>query len=206
MKSFKQFLEEEKKGALHVFDIDDTMFHTTARVKVRNKDGKIIRYLTNQQFNKYRLRPGEKFDYSEFHSAKKFHDESRPIEKMIRKIRKIHDLSKKKENHKVIINTARADFDNKDKFLDKFRKHDIEIDGIHVHRAGNIPGDDIPAVKKVKIIKQYIDNHGYKKVIMYDDSKTNLQALLQMKNMYPDVKFVAYHAQPDGSIKHYKGE
>ena len=202
MQSFKQFLEEQRRGALHVFDIDDTMFHTTARVKVRNKDGKIIRYLTNQQFNRYRLRPGERFDYREIHSAKKFHDESKPIERMIRKIRKVHDLSKKKDNHKVIINTARADFDNKDKFLDKFRKHDIEIDGIHVHRAGNIPGDDIPAVKKVKIIKQYIDNHGYKKVIMYDDSKTNLQALLQMKNMYPDVKFVAYHAQPDGSIKH----
>lgn len=203
---FTEFLEEDAKGTLHVFDIDDTMFHTTAKVKVRNKDGKIIRYLTNAQFNRYHLRPGEKFDFSEFHSAKKFHDESKPIEKMINKVKKIHNISKKKVNHKVIINTARADFDNKDRFLNKFRHHGIEIDGIHVHRAGNIPGDDLPADKKVKIIKQYIDKHDYKKVVMYDDSRTNLKALLQMKKEYPNVKFVAYHAQPDGSIKHYKGE
>ena len=36
MISFKQFIEEAKKGSLHVVDIDDTLFHTTAKVRVRN--------------------------------------------------------------------------------------------------------------------------------------------------------------------------
>lgn len=205
MKSFKSYIEEQS-NALHVFDIDDTMFHTTARVRVRNSAGKIIRYLSNAQFNNYKLKPGEKYDFREFRSASKFDRESRPINKMLQTVRKVHGLSKTKKNSKVIINTARADFDDKEQFLNKFRKHDIDIDDIHVHRAGNIPGDDLPAHKKVKIIKQYIDKHGYKKVVMYDDSKSNLKALLQMKKAYPHVKFVAYHAQPDGSIKHFKGE
>lgn len=205
MKSFKSYIEEQS-NALHVFDIDDTMFHTTARVRVRNKDGKIIRYLSNAQFNNYKLKPGEKYDFREFRSASKFDRESRPINKMLQTVRKVHGLSKTKKNSKVIINTARADFDDKEQFLNKFRKHDIDIDDIHVHRAGNIPGDDLPAHKKVKIIKQYIDKHGYKKVVMYDDSKSNLKALLHMKKAYPHVRFVAYHAQPDGSIKHFKGE
>ncbi len=205
MKSFKSYIEEQA-NALHVFDIDDTMFHTTARVRVRNSSGKIIRYLSNAQFNNYKLKAGEKFDFHEFRSASKFARESKPIDKMLDKVRKIHKVSKTKPNSKVIINTARADFDDKDKFLNTFRNHDIDIDNIHVHRAGNIPGNDIPAIKKVKIIKQYIDKHGYKKVVMYDDSKSNLQALLQLKKMYPNVRFVAYHAQPDGTIKHYKGE
>ena len=54
------------------------------------------------------------------------------------------------------MNTARADFDDKNKFLNTFRNQNVDIDDIHVHRAGNIEGDEIPAVKKVKIIKRQL--------------------------------------------------
>jgi hypothetical protein len=37
--NFRKFLEEEHKGTLHVVDIDDTLFHTTAKVRVRNSKG-----------------------------------------------------------------------------------------------------------------------------------------------------------------------
>jgi transposase-like protein len=202
---FTQFLDEEKKPALHVFDIDDTMFHTTAKVRVRNSSGKIVKYLSNSQFNDYKLKPGEKYDFKEFKSAKKFHDESHPIHKMISKVKRIHGTVKKNPHSKVIINTARSDFDDKDKFLKTFKNQGIDIDDIHVHRAGNIQkSNESPAVAKTRIIKDYIQKHGYKKVMMYDDSKTNLRALLAMKKEHPGVKFVAYHAQPDGSIKIFK--
>ena len=207
MKSFSQFLDEEaKRGTLHVVDIDDTLFHTTAKVRVRNHDGKIIRYLTNNQFNDYKLRAGEKFDFTEFKSAKKFKQESKPIQPMINKMNKIQKSVSHKPNSRVIINTARADFDNKNEFLNKFREHGVDIDKIHVHRAGNIPGNEVPAEKKVKIIRSYIDKHNHKKVVMYDDSKTNLNALLNMKKEYPDVQFIAFHVRPDGSMVKHKGE
>jgi hypothetical protein len=205
MIGFKEFLEEEKKGTLHVVDIDDTLFHTTARIKVRNAKGKIVKYLTSSELNNYKLKKGQKYDFKEFRSAKKFHDESKPIHPMINKMNKIQKNVTKHPNSKVIINTARSDFDDKNKFLDTFRKHNIDIDKIHVHRVGNMPDGDA-ASKKVKIVKQYIDKNSHKKVIMYDDSKTNLQALLNMKKEYPDVKFIAFHVKPDGTMKKYNGE
>lgn len=204
MKSFIQYLNEQRHGSLHVVDVDDTLFHTTARVRVRNAAGKIIRYLTNQEFNDYKLKPGERYDYKEFKSARKFSRESKPIHKVIDKINKIQSNLKKKKNSRVIINTARADFDNKREFLNTFRKQGMDIDKIHVHRAGNIPGDELPALKKVKIIKQYLDKNSHKKVIMYDDSRTNLKALLNMKKEYPDVTFIAMHVGPDGTLTRIK--
>jgi len=195
--TFKQYIEEAKKGTLHVVDIDDTMFHTTARIRVRNKEGKIVRYLSNSEYNRHKLKPGQTYDYKEFKNAKKFHDESKPIKPMINRVNKIQKNLNKRPNSKVIINTARADFDDKDTFLDTFRKQGVDIDNIHVHRAGNDTSKGLPADKKVKIIKQYIDKNSHKKVIMYDDSKTNLQALLNMKKEYPNVKFIAFHVEPN---------
>jgi len=200
--NFKQFIEEEKKGTLHVVDIDDTLFHTTAKVRVRNSKGKIVRYLSNSEFNTYKLKPGQKFDFKEFKNAKKFRNESKPITPMINKMKKMH----KNPHSRVIINTARADFDDKHEFLNTFRDHGVDIDKIHVHRTGNDTSDDLPAYKKVKVIKTYIDKHDHKKVVMYDDSKTNLKALLNMKREYPNVKFIAFHVKPDGSMSRYNGE
>jgi hypothetical protein len=204
MIGFKAFLEEQKKGALHVFDIDDTLFHTTAEVKVKNAKGRTIRRLTNAEFNTYKLKPGQKFDFSEFRNAQKFKQESKPIHPMINRINKVQKNIGKHANSKVIINTARADFDDKHKFLSKFKEHGVDIDKIHVHRVGNMPGNDLPADKKVKVIKQYIDKNSHKKVVMYDDSKTNLKALLNMKREYPDVTFIAFHVKPDGTMTKFK--
>ena len=50
MKSFKTFLEEAAGVGLTVFDIDETLFHTRAKIKVV-KDGKTVKLLTNREFN-----------------------------------------------------------------------------------------------------------------------------------------------------------
>ena len=202
MIGFKQFIEEEKRGTLHVVDIDDTLFHTTAKVRVRNAKGKIIRYLSTSEYNNYKLKPGQKYDFKEFKNAKKFRNESKPITPMINKMKKMH----KNPNSKVIINTARSDFDNKHEFLNTFRDQGVDIDKIHVHRTGNDPSRDSTEEKKVKVIRTYIDKHDHKKVVMYDDSKTNLKALLNMKREYPNVKFIAFHVKPDGSMSRYNGD
>jgi hypothetical protein len=56
------------KQGLTIFDIDDTLLHTTARIRVV-KNGAVVRELTNQEFNTYTLAPGEEFDFGEFRSA-----------------------------------------------------------------------------------------------------------------------------------------
>jgi hypothetical protein len=88
--------------------------------------------------------------------------------------------------------------------LDTFKKHGVDIDDIHVHRAGNIPGDYPPAQKKLHYIRQHINNDGYKEVHFHDDSKSNLNAFLGLQKEYPDVRFHAWHVGEDGKIRKHK--
>lgn len=195
MKSFKQYLEESEKKSLHVFDIDDTLLHTTAKIHVKDKDNKHVQSLSNQEFNDHKLKHGHHYDFSEFKSSKKFHDESHPMHKMINKVQ---ELSKDKKNH-VIFNTARANFDDKHKFLHTFKKHGIDMKHIHVIRAGNINHSGLPAEKKAIVMHGYIKKHKYKDAHMYDDSKTNLHHFLKLKDKHPNTEFHAHHVADDGS-------
>jgi hypothetical protein len=180
--------------SLVIFDIDDTLLHTTAKIKVV-KDGKPIRTLTNQEFNNYTLSPGEEFDFGEFRDADKFNRESEPIEPMIRKLKTIMDHAK---DATVIMLTARADFDNKELFLKTFKDLGIDMGRVHVHRAGNLPGDSIPAEKKAVWVRRYLDTNKYNHVRLYDDSMSNLRVFKSLKNEYPEVDFRAYYVGPSG--------
>jgi hypothetical protein len=190
--------QEMPKGnmGLTIFDIDDTLFHTTAQIKVM-KDGKVVRSLTNQEFNNYQLQPGEEFDFGEFRSAEKFAQESEPIKPMINTLKRILDRA---TNTKVIMLTARADFDDKDKFLGTFEKYGIVMSRIHVHRAGNLPGDDPPAYKKAIWVRKYLNTGKYNRVNLIDDSMTNLKVFKSLEQEYPQVDFDAYFVKPSGSV------
>jgi len=190
--------QEQPMGnmGLTIFDIDDTLFHTTAQIKVI-KDGKVVRSLTNQEFNNYELQPGEEFDFGEFRSAEKFARESEPIKPMINTLKRILDRA---ANTKVIMLTARADFDDKDKFLNTFKKYGIDMSRIHVHRAGNLPGDEPPAYKKAIWVRKYLNTGKYNRVNLIDDSMTNLKVFKSLKSEYPDVNFDAYFVKPEGSV------
>lgn len=210
MKTFLSYLAEarqrEHAGSLHVFDIDDTLFHTHAQIHVKNKTGETVKKLSNAEFNDHKLEPGQHYDFHEFRDADKFHRTSTPITKMLNKVKAIHKNVMNTPNSRVIMNTARADFDDKDKFLDTFRHHGVPIDQIHVHRAGNEPGDDQPALKKNAVLRRYLDKHPYGSVHLYDDSRTNLHHFLKLKDEYPNTKFHAWHAQPTGQLKKFSSQ
>jgi FMN phosphatase YigB (HAD superfamily) len=204
MKRFSEYIKEETKtGSLTIFDIDDTLFHTTAQIAVM-KDGKVIRKLTNNEFNNYTLKAGEDFDFSEFRDAHKFYHESKPIQRMLAKAKAILANSVKNPNSKVVIITARANFDDKDKFLATFRKYGFDIDKVRVERAGNIEGEIIPAFKKAIIIRNYLNTKQYSKVRLFDDSMSNLKEFLRLKTEFEEVTFEAFFANPDGSIRTIK--
>ena len=182
---------------LIIFDIDDTLMHTTAKIKVV-KDGQVIRDLTNQDFNNYQLQPGEEFDFGEFRSAEKFRQESKPIVPMVKKLKAILSHA---GNAKVIMLTARADFDDKDTFLQTFHDLGIDMKRVHVHRAGNLPGNDPPAYKKAVWVRKYLDTKQYGHVRLYDDSMSNLRVFKELKKEYPQVDFRAIYVGPNGSTQ-----
>jgi hypothetical protein len=182
---------------LIIFDIDDTLMHTTAKIKVV-KDGQIIRDLSNQEFNNYKLQPGEEFDFGEFRSAEKFRQESKPIVPMVSKLKAILNHA---GNAKVIMLTARADFDDKEMFLRTFNDLGIDMSQIHVHRAGNLPGNDSPAYKKAVWVRKYLDTKQYGHVRLYDDSMSNLRVFKELKKEYPQVDFRAIYVGPGGTTQ-----
>jgi len=180
---------------LVIFDIDDTLLHTTAKINVI-KDGKVTRSLTNQQFNNYELKPGEEFDFGEFRDAEKFARESRPIQPMIDKLKFILNHS---PSSKVIMLTARADFNDKDTVLKTFKDYGIDMSRVHLYRAGNISGDSSPAVKKAIYVRQFLGTGKYKSVSLYDDSISNLRAFKALKKEFPGVVFAAHHVTEKGT-------
>jgi len=201
---FKEYVEKGfKDGGLTIFDIDDTLFHTTATINVK-KDGKVIKNLTNQEFNTYKLGKGEEFDFAEFKNAEKFAKESQPIGKMLEKAKAIIAHSEKTANSKVVIITARDDFDDKEKFLDTFRKHGIDIDKVRVERAGKIKSIEGPDVKKYIIIHNMLTTKQFSRVRLFDDSITNLKTFLKLKETFPSISFKAFFVKADGLLKQVK--
>tara|TARA_R100001230_G_C5556421_1_gene82415 strand:- start:28 stop:642 length:615 start_codon:yes stop_codon:yes gene_type:complete len=200
MLKFNEFLLEQKEGSgLTIFDIDDTLFRTNSRVHVK-KDGKIITKLSPAEFNSYKLKSGEEFDYQEFTNAQKFYKEARPITKMLNKLRGILRNIKKKPGSKMILLTARRNFDNKDLFLKTFKKFGIDIDSIRVERAGNIKAK--PETAKKMIVNKYLKGDKFKRVRLFDDHPGNLISFLKLQDKYPEVEFSAYLVKGD-KVKKY---
>lgn len=186
-------------GRLTIFDIDDTLFHTTAKVSII-KNGTEIRQLSNKEFNTYKLKDGESFNFTEFTNAAKFYYEAKPISKMLATAKIILDDSLRNKLSNVILVTARGNFDNKDMFLNTFRKYNFDIDKVRVERAGNITDITNTAVKKFIIIRNYLRTHQYNKVQLFDDNMDNLLEFLKLKHEFPDIKLDAYFARLDGTF------
>jgi len=182
---------------LVIFDIDDTLVHTQTTVQVI-KDGRAVKALNSHDFTHYKLQPGESFDFENFRNAQEFFDNSKPIIPMIDQLK--HDIN---TGNKVVMVTARADFDDRELFLDTFRKYGVDMDRVHVYRAGNMNNKIQTEEKKKIIIRGLLDKTPYTKAIMYDDAVPNLKSFLELKREYPKTKFYAWHVSLEGDASEY---
>jgi hypothetical protein len=190
MQIFSSF-KLENLGNLSVWDIDETLFQTKAQVHVM-KDDKRVKSLSNKQYNTHKLKKGESYNFSEFKDAKLFDKTSVPIQRAIDKAAKTLKAYANLPNSKVIVLTARSDFDDPNTFLNTFERYGLNMRNIHVHRAGNL---GLPAAEAKKIyVKQYLETGKFKSVSLFDDDAKNLEMFLSLKKEYPKVKFVAYMA------------
>lgn len=197
--------KKEQKGTLNVFDIDSTLFNSDTKVFVV-KNGKTVKALKSSEFNTYQLKPGEEFDFSQFRSAQHFYNTATPIDKMIGRAQRV--VSKQNADDKTVIITARADFDDKVLFLQKFREHGFPIDQVYVERAGNLE----KLKKSVKIhvtkgvvLKKYLMTGKYNLVKMWDDTESNHKTLMKVGSMFPGVEVQGYLVNPEtGNSERYK--
>lgn len=201
MKKFNEFLTEKAGKGLTIFDIDDTLFVSKARVIVVNTNTGKTKALTPMEFNSYKLRKHEEYDYGEFKSAKLFYQTATPIGRMVEKAKAIIRNATAKGS-KVIIVTARANMDDKKLFVKTFESHGIPMKNVYIERAGNMSGSS--AENKKVIFRKYLKTGEYSRIRLFDDHKENLKALLDLKKEFPLVDMFAYLANLKGSVKRIK--
>jgi hypothetical protein len=129
------------------------------------------------------LKDGEHFDFREFKDAELFAKTSIPIPKVVERIKRMFkniDI----RGSKVVLLTARADFDDKDVFLSTFSNVGIPINNIYVERTGNMTSGSVAARKK-QVIMKYLSTGKYRRVRLIDDDIHNLMTFLSLKDNLP---------------------
>ena len=188
---------EFQPSKLVIFDIDDTLVYTQTKVNVI-RDGQVTRELNSHEFTHYKLQDGEQFDFENFRNAHDFFHNSKPIIPMMNQLKQ--DIA---TGNKVVMVTARADFDDRELFLDTFRKYGVDMGKVHVYRAGNMTQKVQTEEKKKIIIRNLLNKGNYTKAIMYDDAEPNLQSFVELKQEYPQTKFYAWHVSLEGEASEY---
>jgi hypothetical protein len=189
--------KEFQPSKLVIFDIDDTLVNTQTKVHVV-KDGQVIKSLNSHDFTHYKLQDGEQFDFGDFANAQEFFNNAKPIIPMLDQLKQ--DIA---TGNKVVMVTARADFDDRELFLDTFRKYGVDMGKVHVYRAGNMTGKIQTEEKKKIIIRNLLNKANYTKAIMYDDAVPNLESFVELKDEYPQTKFYAWHVSLEGEASEY---
>lgn len=185
-------------AALTIWDIDDTLFKTSAKVMVKGEHGP-PKELSSSEFNSYQLGPNEQFDFSQFRDARLFHATSKPIENIWKTAQNTLDNIGKRPGSRMVVVTARSDLDDKDLFLDTFRKHGMDMSKVHVYRAGNLAHGSSAANKKV-IIRNLLNAGNYTEARLFDDHRGNLEAFLDLKKEFPSITFKAFPVSHSGKV------
>jgi len=180
-------ISEAKVSTLHFFDIDETVFNTFAKIIVRDKDtGDEITQLTNQQFNSYKLKDNEEFDFSQFGDAALFTGTSKVIKPTLNMVKRAYA----DKNSIVFFLTARADFDSNSTFKSAFRAVGLRVNDkrIRFELAGNLQKGTIPQ-KKEYIIRRQLNRFNPSEVIIYDDHLENVKIADSIAKDFPRTRF-----------------
>lgn len=197
-------LHESKQSSLTIFDIDDTLFKTTTQIHVI-RGGKRTKSLTPAEFNVYKVKSGESLDFSDFRSSKVFSDSARPITNVFKVAKSIVNRFSGFANKKTVIVTARGDLDDKQLFLDTFKKYGFDVDKTHIHRAGNL-GDGSSAENKKIVVRKLLSDAKYNQARIFDDDIKNIQKFLELKSEFPETAFEAFYIDHSGNIHRFKEE
>jgi hypothetical protein len=185
-------LNENAGKSLTIWDIDDTLMHTTARVFVVEPSGS-RRQLSASQFNSYDLRPGEKYDFSEFTDSQLFYDTSKPIEQIWRTAKNTLANIGKRPGSRMIIVTARAEFDNTSLFLKTFEKHGMDMSKVKVYTVAG-------ASNKKPLIHRLLGKGQFTECRLFDDHPGNLQDFLSLHSDFPDIQLKAFPVSHNGTV------
>lgn len=202
LKTYQQFLSEAIKTRpgkpyhgrkIAVFDIDETLILTKAKIKVFDPNTGEAFELTPEEFNEYEKAPGHQLDFSQFRDleimkAGKLIDYYLKILKDAYRSRVAVGIVTARDDREVIFRWLREHIGLR---IDKDLVFAVN-DPVHGYR-GNI------ADKKKQAFEEIIDM-GYKDIQFYDDDKANIRLVKSLEREHPGVEIMAVRADKRYSI------
>jgi hypothetical protein len=203
MINFRKYsrLHEAKKvkkpipgDAINIFDIDDTLVVTAAKIRVYDPTSGEEHAMTPSEYNEYEHMPHHELDFTDFDDMQILKD-GQLIEWVMNILKKT--MAKGKA---VGIITARS---AGKKALSEFFKHH----GIKIHPdlifsvndpSTHYKGDN--AERKQTAFEELIAM-GYKKFRFFDDDFKNLQYAKELESKHREVKMTLHHIQPKWKAK-----
>ena len=166
---------EDKK--LRVFDFDDTLVKTNSFIYVTHSDGKKTK-LNPGQYAVYKERPGDTFDYSDFHKV----TEPKLIKGYFELLKR---MSAADSGRKIYILTARQAYRPVYDFIRSLGIRNLEVVAL---------GDSNPE-KKADWIETKVKDEGYDDVFFVDDSLPNVTAVRKRLQNYPNIRKKIQHVK-----------
>ena len=198
-----------ERRSIHLFDLDDTLIHTDARVLVRDQAGGLIRALSTAEFTGYAPGPGEALDFTEFSDLGIL---SRGI--VVRYTRSIIDaILGYGTRSEFGILTARADKKLHAPFLIRlfrslfgvrlaneyiFAVSDARFSGYKDRAGAAGPAFSQLSVsqRKALVIAEDLVGRGFNDISFYDDSRANLDSFKVMRQAFPHVTYRPHFIDP----------
>jgi len=170
-----QKLKDIRKNKLVIFDLDDTIVKTDAKIKIISpKTGKIIRELTTEEFNQFKNNRKHIVNYDDFEDPEILR-QGNIIKSIFSKLKTYY-----KRGIPVCILTARSS----SSLVRNFFLDDLDVD-IHPSLVVAIndpiyPFEGTISERKQQAIKGFIDE-GYTDLIFFDDNEDNLRLAKDME-------------------------
>jgi hypothetical protein len=170
---------KNRSKILHIFDFDDTLAHTDSIVKVTRGDQALE--LDSHAFADYSYHPGDELDFSDFGRVKG---------ELIAGPLALLFKASQQADADVYIVTARPP---------------EAIEGIQrFFSDNNLKPPPIYATSgskgKIPVLSKLLSSGIYRRVIVYEDSMPNIEALAEVAKDY-SVPYTAFLIQPDTQIR-----
>jgi len=164
-------------GILYIFDFDNTIIQTTARIKVicsRSKN--VIQALTSEEFNTYIKEDDHFLDFKEFECPEILRNEI-IHEKIFQSLKKKYD-----RGEKIAIVSARGSSELIHSFLLDAGINLVREMVIAIHEIG-FPHQGSIKERKRKVVENFIKS-GSTKIEFIDDSMDNLNEISTLSDIY----------------------
>ena len=163
----------ENTEKIILFDIDDTLIKSKAKIYVLDEQNNLVRKLTPAQYNHYKRKEGEHFNYDEFDNEEILNKAK--LTKIWKDLKNFYD-----NGANIGIVTARGD---KEMLIRFFMNRGMNINRYLVFAVGSSKSKFKGKIKdRKRQVIEHLSARGYKNFVFYDDNEDNLKEVEQMQN------------------------